>query len=63
MIPLATNIPGVYTVDWVSVSQVDGHRLTGSFTFDVGVVAGGSRRRQPRTRRRARSFPTSRSAR
>jgi copper transport protein len=39
-IPLATNIPGVYSVDWVSVSQVDGHRLTGSFTFDVGVVAG-----------------------
>jgi copper transport protein len=37
-IPLATNIPGVYTVNWVSVSQVDGHRITGTFTFDVGVV-------------------------
>jgi copper transport protein len=37
-VPLATNIPGVYTVNWVSVSQVDGHRITGTFTFDVGVV-------------------------
>jgi copper transport protein len=36
-IPMATNIPGVYTVDWVSVSQVDGHRLTGTYTFDVGA--------------------------
>ncbi len=39
-IPLETNIPGVYSVEWVSVSQVDGHRLTGSFTFDVGIAAG-----------------------
>lgn len=37
-VPLTTNAPGVYTVDWVSVSQVDGHRTGGSFTFDVGVV-------------------------
>ena len=37
-VPLATNVPGVYTVVWVSVSQVDGHRINGSFTFDVGVV-------------------------
>jgi copper transport protein len=37
-VPLATNIPGVYRVDWVSVSQVDGHRISGEFTFDVGVV-------------------------
>jgi copper transport protein len=37
-VPLTTNAPGVYTVDWVSVSQVDGHRTSGSFTFDVGVV-------------------------
>jgi copper transport protein len=37
-VPLATNVPGVYTVAWVSVSQVDGHRINGDFTFDVGVV-------------------------
>jgi copper transport protein len=37
-VPLATNIPGIYTVNWASVSQVDGHRITGTFTFDVGVV-------------------------
>src|SRR6202165_1177303 len=37
-VPLTSNAPGVYTVDWVSVSQVDGHRTSGSFTFDVGVV-------------------------
>lgn len=37
-VPMATNIPGVYTVNWASVSQVDGHRITGTFTFDVGVV-------------------------
>jgi copper transport protein len=37
-VALATNVPGVYTVDWVSVSQVDGHRANGNFTFDVGVV-------------------------
>jgi copper transport protein len=37
-VPLATNVPGVYTVDWVSVSQIDGHRISGTFTFDVGVV-------------------------
>ncbi len=37
-VPLETNIPGVYTVNWVSVSQVDGHRITGTFVFDVGVV-------------------------
>jgi methionine-rich copper-binding protein CopC len=37
-VPVATNIPGVYTVNWVSVSEVDGHRITGTFTFDVGVV-------------------------
>jgi copper transport protein len=37
-VPLATNIPGVYAVDWVSVSQIDGHRISGEYTFDVGVV-------------------------
>jgi copper transport protein len=37
-IPMATNAAGVYTVDWTSVSSFDGHRITGSFTFDVGVA-------------------------
>jgi len=37
-VALATNVPGVYTVNWVSVSQVDGHRINGEFSFDVGVV-------------------------
>jgi len=37
-IPMATNASGVYTVDWTSVSADDGHEITGSFTFDVGVV-------------------------
>lgn len=37
-VPLATNVPGAYTVAWVSVSQIDGHRITGSFSFDVEVV-------------------------
>jgi copper transport protein len=33
---------GVYTVDWQSVSSVDGHVAVGSFPFGVGVVAAGS---------------------
>jgi copper transport protein len=37
-IPLATNTAGVYTVDWTTVSAFDGHRVTGAFTFDVGVT-------------------------
>jgi copper transport protein len=37
-IPMATNASGVYTVDWTSVSAVDGHHITGNFTFDVGVA-------------------------
>ncbi|MFZ0180383.1 MAG: copper resistance protein CopC [Candidatus Dormiibacterota bacterium] len=37
-IPMATNVSGVYTVDWTSVSTFDGHRLSSSFTFDVGVA-------------------------
>src|ERR1700683_4137531 len=38
-IPLATNASGVYTVDWTSVSDIDGHVISGSFSFDVGVGA------------------------
>jgi copper transport protein len=37
-IPLATNASGAYTVDWTSVSQDDGHRIAGNFSFDVGVA-------------------------
>jgi copper transport protein len=40
-VALATNATGVYTVDWTSVSEIDGHKISGqSFTFDVGI--GGS---------------------
>ena len=41
-IPMATNASGVYAVDWTSVSVVDGHLITGSFSFDVGVTGPGS---------------------
>jgi copper transport protein len=45
-VPVETNAQGVYTVTWVSVSLTDGHRVSGSFTFGVGVnsaaVAGSS---------------------
>ena len=36
-IPMATNAPGAYGVNWTSVSADDGHHVSGSFTFDVGV--------------------------
>ncbi len=41
-IPMATNAFGVYTVDWTSVSTFDGHLISGSFTFDVGIAGPGS---------------------
>lgn len=34
---LTTNAPGVYDVDWKTVSRVDGHTITGGFRFGVGV--------------------------
>jgi copper transport protein len=37
-IPLTTNVAGVYTVDWTTVSDFDGHKVSGSFTFDVGIT-------------------------
>src|SRR6266545_3431670 len=40
-VPLSTNASGVYTVDWVSVSTLDGHAVRGSFQFGVGVTPGG----------------------
>jgi copper transport protein len=33
---------GVYTVDWQTVSSVDGHVATGAFPFGVGVAAAGT---------------------
>ena len=39
---LSTNQPGLYVVDWTTVSVLDGHTLRGSFRFGVGVAPGGS---------------------
>lgn len=38
---LVTNTPGVYAVEWRTVSPVDGHTLRGRFRFGVGVDPGG----------------------
>ena len=37
VIDLTTNQSGVYDVSWTTVSLVDGHTLSGSFRFGVGV--------------------------
>jgi copper transport protein len=37
-VPLSTNAPGVYQVDWTTVSTLDGHTWRGSFEFGVGVA-------------------------
>src|SRR6266508_2387665 len=39
-IPLTTNAPGIYRVEWTTVSALDGHPLHGSFAFGVGVSPG-----------------------
>jgi copper transport protein len=39
-LPLPTNVVGLYTVRWHTVSGVDGHALSGQFTFGVGVNGG-----------------------
>ncbi|MDP9185278.1 MAG: copper resistance protein CopC/CopD, partial [Actinomycetota bacterium] len=39
-IPLTTNAPGVYRVEWSTVSTLDGHPVRGSFAFGVGVHPG-----------------------
>jgi copper transport protein len=36
-VPLSTNARGIYQVDWKTVSEVDGHTITGTFRFGVGV--------------------------
>lgn len=41
-IPISGNEPGVYRVEWTTVSAVDGHVLGGSFVFGVGVSPGGT---------------------
>lgn len=41
-VPISGNEPGVYQVQWTTVSAVDGHVLRGSFVFGVGVSPGGT---------------------
>ena len=41
-VPIAGNEPGIYRVDWTTVSAVDGHVLRGSFVFGVGVSPAGT---------------------
>ncbi len=36
-VPISGNEFGVYSVDWTTVSAVDGHVLHGSFVFGIGV--------------------------
>ena len=47
LIPVSSNAPGTYQVDWTSVSTLDGHVLHGSFHFSVGAgpraAVGGTR--------------------
>ncbi len=40
VVDLTSGQPGVYEVDWATVSLVDGHTLSGSFRFGVGVSPG-----------------------
>jgi len=40
VIDLTTNQTGIYEVSWTTVSVVDGHTLSGSFRFGVGVSPG-----------------------
>ena len=37
-VALSTNAPGVYQVDWTTVSTLDGHTWRGSFEFGVGAT-------------------------
>src|SRR5207253_2673262 len=40
VVDLTTGQPGIYEVDWATVSLVDGHTLSGAFRFGVGVSPG-----------------------
>lgn len=44
VVPLSTNVPGRYVVDWTSVSLDDGHTVRGSFRFAVATATGASSR-------------------
>ena len=37
-VPLGVTVQGVYHVTWTTVSEVDGHTITGEFQFGVGVA-------------------------
>src|SRR5205823_11310277 len=39
-VPLGSNAPGIYRVDWTAVSADDGHTLSGRLSFGVGVKPG-----------------------
>src|SRR5437879_3705376 len=39
-VQLVADTPGVYRVSWTTVSLLDGHTLSGSFAFGVGVPVG-----------------------
>src|SRR5207244_12420127 len=42
-VPVPTALPkGVYTVSWKTISAVDGHLATGSFSFGVGQAPTGA---------------------
>lgn len=36
-VPLSTSAPGIYRVEWKTVSVIDGHTITGSYQFGVAV--------------------------
>ena len=46
-VSLTTNAPGVYTVQWASLSATDGHHASGSFEFGVQVSPGAPKVAQP----------------
>jgi copper transport protein len=46
-IDLSTNQPGIYDIVWTSVSQYDGHTLTGELRFGVGVASVPTRAVEP----------------
>ncbi|MDP9222677.1 MAG: copper resistance protein CopC/CopD [Actinomycetota bacterium] len=48
-VPISTNELGVYEVSWRTVSLVDGHPLTGTFRFGVGVRIGADAAGETRT--------------
>ena len=39
---LTGNVPGIYRVEWKTVSEIDGHTITGSFQFGVAVSVSGA---------------------